>query len=193
MQTLELDLNKRYSYTDYLQWFDETRRELFNGFFKLMSPAPTSKHQLVASNIYGLIWNYLRKKKCKAFYAPFDVRLPNENETNDNEIYTVVQPDICVICDLQKIDKRGCLGAPDMIVEIVSENNKKRDLEEKFQIYQQHAVREYWIVLPDEKIVNVFLLNENQKYQLVGMFSEGQIKVNIFDNLYVDFEEIFEE
>ncbi len=185
--------NKKYSYADYLQWLDDKRRELFNGIAKLMSPAPSSEHQAVSGEIFVALKTRLKKKKCKIFYAPFDVRLPENNKTDDKEIFTVVQPDISIICDETKIDSKGCLGAPDMIIEIVSEKNSKRDVEDKFLIYQKHGVREYWLVFPHEKTVQCFVL-KNNKYQLAGMFAEkGKVKVNIFDDIYINLEDIFEE
>ncbi len=191
---LQLDLTKRYTFADYITWFDDVRRELFDGLVKLMSPAPTSEHQSISSELHITFGQYLRRKKCKIFSAPFDVRLPeSKTETSDKQIYTVVQPDICIICDVSKIEKRGCLGAPDLIVEIVSESNSKRDVEEKFELYQRHGVREYWIVLPSPKIINVFLLNEKGKYEIVGMYAEdSKVPVNIFNGEFaVDLKEIF--
>ncbi len=193
MNTIELDLTKRYTYEDYLTWFDDLRRELYDGFIRLMTPGPTEEHQSISGELHLSIGSYLRKKNCKIYYSPFDVRLPkSKEETSNKQIYTVVQPDICIICDLSKIDKRGCVGAPDMIIEIVSDN-AKRDVEEKFQLYQTHGVREYWIVFPSEKTVSVFLLNETGKYQLVGMYAENsKVPVNIFEgNLVIDLAEIF--
>jgi Uma2 family endonuclease len=192
---LQLDFQKRYTFSDYLTWLDDKRRELFDGFIKMMSPAPTSYHQSLESNLHREISWYLKNKKCKIFTAPFDVRFPNsENQKENDQIYTVVQPDICVICDLSKIDIRGCLGAPDLIIEIVSPAAAKRDVEEKFQIYQKHGVREYWIVFPEDRSLSVFLLDKNHKYQLVGMYAnDSKVKVNILEDLIIDLAEIFED
>ena len=192
--SLLLDLTKRYTFADYLTWVDDKRRELYGGFIKLMTPAPRRIHQEIIRDLSFCFQLYLKKKECKVYFAPFDVRLPNNGEKADNKIYTVVQPDICVICDLTKLDDKGCIGAPDMIVEIASESNSKNDVEDKFQIYQKHGVKEYWIVFPHEKTVNVFYLNELGKYQLFGMFAENsKIPVNIFKgDLVVDLGEVFE-
>jgi len=195
METLNLDLNKRYSYADYLTWADNVRRELFEGFIKLMSPSPSNKHQYVSNNINGFIWNYLRKKQCRIYQAPSDVRLPKEiKNKDDRQTFTVVQPDIYVVCDLSKLDDRGCCGAPDLIIEIVSPKNSKRDVKDKFKIYEENGVREYWIVNPNDENVNVFTLNENGIYQLVGIYSnEDKIPVNIFNgDLEIDLSEVFE-
>jgi len=195
METLNLDLNKRYTYADYLTWFDDARRELFNGFIKLMTPAPSSYHQIISGNIELTIGNYLRKKKCRMFHAPSDVRFPKEkHDKDDKQTFTVVQPDIYVVCDPTKIDAKGCLGAPDLIIEIISPKNSKRDIKDKFEIYQENGVREYWIVMPNDETVSVFLLDENSKYQFVGMYAENdKIPVNIFNgDLAIDLTEVFE-
>jgi len=197
MTTLNLDLNKRYSYADYLTWIDEVRRELMDGFIKLMTPAPSRKHQSISTALVGVFYQYLRKKQCRVYHAPSDVRFPSEKKANqsDKDIYTVVQPDIYVVCDLSKLDDRGCLGAPDLIIEIVSPKNSKHDIHDKFELYQQYGVREYWIVNPNDENVNVFVLNENAKYQFVGMYAgDDKIPVNIFNGeLKVDLLEVFEQ
>jgi len=131
---LQLDLKKRYTYADYLLWADDKLRELLNGFIRLMSPAPTSTHQGLVADLTGELRNITKqhKRKCRVFLAPFDVRLPKNGEKEDDKIYTVVQPDVCVICDVSKIDERGCLGAPDLIVEIQSPSSAKYDLNIKY-------------------------------------------------------------
>lgn len=196
METLQLDINKRYSYADYLTWFDNVRRELIDGFIKLMSPAPTRKHQLVSYKFVHHMGNFLVKKPCQIYYSPSDVRFPkNKKDKNDKEIFTVVQPDIFIVCDLSKLDDKGCLGAPDMIIEIISPKSSKRDIKDKFEIYEQNGVKEYWIVNPNEEYVSVFFLDENEKYKLVGMYAEDdKIPVNIFNGeLEIDLLQIFEE
>ena len=195
METLNLDLNKRYTFADYLTWFDDVRRELYDGFIKLMSPSPTLTHQRISRKLTRIIDNYLTSTNCEVFYAPSDVRLPeNINKKSDKQIYTVVQPDLYIVCDSTKLDKQGCLGAPDMIIEIVSPKNADHDIKYKFKIYENHGVKEYWIVNPNDKNVNVFTFDEKGKYQLVGMYAgDDKIPVNIFDgNLKVDLTEIFE-
>ena len=136
---LNLDLTKRYTYADYLTWWDDKRRELIDGFIKMMSPAASSIHESISVNLIYYLQGYIKNNKggCKVFSAPFDVRIPVDGETSDKKIYTVVQPDICVVCDRSKIDKRGCLGAPDMIVEILSPSSLKRDTVEKFPLYER--------------------------------------------------------
>ena len=191
---LSLDLNKRYTYADYSTWLDGKARELIYGFIKMMSPAPRRIHVDVGYNISWLLGAFARKNKgkCKVYYAPFDVRFPKNGETADDKIDTVVQPDICVICDLSKLDERGCCGAPDMIVEILSPSTAKRDMTEKFSLYEEFGVKEYWIVHPQEQAINVFLLQENGKYDEGTLYEwGGKIPVSIFDNYLIDLNDIF--
>ncbi len=194
MKTLDLDLNKRYSYADYLTWMDDKRRELYDGFIKLMTPAPSRMHQKISTNLTSIFWLFLKTKTCEVYHAPADVRFPKDaKRTADKQVYTVLQPDIFIVCDPSKLDSRGCLGAPDLIIEIISAKNSKRDLKDKFEIYQEHGVKEYWIVNPNDENVNVFVLGESRKYQLKGMYAEDdKIPVNIFDgDLKVDLTEVF--
>jgi len=178
---LTLDSNRRYTYAEYMTWTDNKLRELLNGFIRLMSPSPTLKHAVVSRRIATPLINFIEKNNgnCQVFYAPFDVRLPQKpGETADNQIYTVVQPDICIVCDNSKLDERGCLGAPDMVVEILSLSSQRYDLNEKFNLYEAAGVKEYWVVSPKEKGINVFILQENGKYDN-GIVYEGNTHVPV--------------
>ena len=191
---LSLDLNKRYTYADYLTWVDDVRRELINGFIQIMSPAPRSIHAEVSYNISWHLGAILKKNqgKCKVYPAPFDVRFPKQDDTANDKIDTVVQPDICVVCDLSKIDENGCCGAPDMIVEVLSPSTGKKDMNEKFALYQQSGVKEYWIVYPKDKAINVFLLQENGKYDDGTVYEfKGKVPVYVFGNCPIDMDDIF--
>ncbi len=183
----------RYTYADYLQWFDDVRCELIDGFKTLFLAAPTRIHQRISIALLAEIRIYFKKKPCHVYHAPFDVRLSKKSEKEDKKIDTVVQPDICVICDLSKLDDRGCLGSPDFIIEILSPATTKRDLKIKYQLYEENGVREYWVVYPNERIVSVFLLNEGGKYEKIGdFFEDDKVKVNIFNDLEIDLSEVFE-
>jgi Uma2 family endonuclease len=193
---LSLDINKRYTYADYLTWWDDKSRELIHGFIKMMSPAPRLGHAEVSKNIYRHFDSIVlrNKGKCKVFYAPFDVRFPKQGETADDKIDTVVQPDICVICDLSKLDEGGCCGAPDLIVEILSPSTFKKDVTEKFNLYEESGVKEYWIVHPKDKAVTVFLLQETGKYNAGVLYElEGKVPVHLFDDYLIDLDDIFEK
>ena len=194
MDTLTLDFDKRYSYADYLTWMDDVRRELHDGLIKLMTPAPSRRHQDISTNLVSMFWYFLRNKQCKIYHAPSDVRFPKDRKSlEDKQVYTVLQPDLYVVCDLSKLDDRGCQGAPDLVIEIVSPKNSKRDVKDKFDIYQQHGVREYWIVSPLDENVNVFVLDDKSKFQFVGMYAgDDKIPVNIFNgDLKIDLTEVF--
>jgi len=171
-----LDMNRQYTYADYLTWADNKMRELLNGFIRLMSPAPKLTHAIVASRLGNYLFNHIEKTdgRCMVFYAPFDVRFPTcPDNTADNQIYTVLQPDICVVCDTSKLDEKGCMGAPDMIVEILSLSSQRYDLNEKFNIYEAGGVKEYWVVSPKEKGINVFILQNNGKYDAGTVYEDN--------------------
>ena len=152
-----------YTYADYMQWKFKERLELFRGkVFKMA--APNTQHQMISLKLTHELYNYLQKKECKVFNAPFDIRLPVKNRKKDDEITTVVQPDICVVCDPKKIDARGICGAPDLVVEILSPCNSKKELRDKFELYEEAGVKEYWIVYTVEQRVAVFLLSPEGKF-----------------------------
>jgi len=185
-----LDLHKKYSYADYLKWQFKERVELIEGRIFKMSPAPSTSHQRTSNLLATQITWFLKGKQCELFSAPFDVRFPNEKETNNT--YTVVQPDICIVCDKLKLDEKGCVGAPDMIIEILSPKTAKKDIKDKFQLYEENGVSEYWIVSPENKVVDVFVLKEDKKYHLIGKFADDdKVKVNIFEDLEINLAEIF--
>ncbi len=191
----QLDLSKKYTYADYLTWQFDDMVELIRGKVVRMSPAPGTLHQSNSSDLHIIIGSYLRNKNCKIFSAPFDVRLPLPPEKQtDSKINTVVQPDICVICDLDKLDDRGCKGAPDWIIEILSKGTAQKDLTDKFEIYQHAGVREYWIVHPNEGTLLPYRLNEKGQYQLFRQtpYTSGEkVPVGIFPDFKVDLGEVF--
>ena len=190
---LVLDLKKRYTYADYLTWADNKMRELIDGFIKAMAPAPSTLHQRTCIKLITRLSLIIEKNKgkCEVFVAPFDVRLPKNGEKADNQIYNVVQPDICVICDPSKIDKNGCIGAPDLVIEIQSFSTTKYDLTEKFNLYEASGVREYWVVYPHEEGIEVFLLQQDGKYDNGTKYDKGKIPIHIFDGYEIDFKDIF--
>ncbi len=193
MEALKLSLNRRYSYADYLTWIDDKRRELIDGFINLMTPAPARLHQEISGAVFGHLWHYLKNKPCKVFAAPFDVRLPkDENEKENQNIFTVVQPDISVVCDMNKLDEKGCIGAPDVIVEIISPSTAKKDLHDKFEIYEQSKVNEYWVVYPSDNAISVFKLDTEGKYDEGTTYKIGStITSTLFPDLAIELKEIF--
>ena len=171
MKLSDLDLDKTYSYADYLKWVFDERVELIKGKIFKMTPAPTSRHQIISWQVQGALYTYLKGKKCRAFNAPFDVRL--QRKSNEKEIFTVVQPDICIICDPSKIDEKGCLGAPDIVVEILSRGNNKKEIKNKYEVYEEAGVTEYWIIHPEEKTFLKYTLDNAGKYQPSHLLTLG--------------------
>lgn len=186
-------LGEKYSYGDYLKWPDEDRWELIDGVPYLMSPAPSPSHQRISREILVPFARYLSDKTCEVFYAPFDVRLPVADES-DEDIQTVVQPDVVVICDKSKLDKRGYRGAPALVVEILSPSTSKKDLNEKYNLYERSGVKEYWVVFPLDQVVHVYRLDEEGKYQkAVSYEKDARIKPSIFEDLEIDLNLVFRE
>jgi Uma2 family endonuclease len=163
----QLDLSKRYSYADYLTWRFKERVELFRGWVQKMSPAPGRRHQEVTNRINVSLFNYLDKKQCQVYVAPFDVVLDRSGAD------TVVQPDVCVVCDLNKLTDQGCSGAPDLMVEVLSPGNSSKEKRDKFDLYQENGVREYWIVSLQEETIYAYDLNEQGVYVGRPPFIQG--------------------
>ncbi len=192
----DLDLSKKYTYADYLTWQFSEMVELIRGRIFKMSPAPNLFHQEISANLFLKIGNYFNGKPCKVFHAPFDVRLPlPPGKVKNEQIETVVQPDISVICDLSKLDIRGCLGAPDWIIEILSPATASKDLREKFELYEFAGVREYWIVHPHEHTLLVYQLDEHGKYQGAQRpyVREDSVAVGAFPGFVMDLKDVFPE
>jgi len=188
----QLDLNKRFTYADYLTWKFQERVELIKGWLYKMSLESNRIHQTVSVKFLYQIFKYFEQKKSKVFAAPFDVRfLDKQKSKDDNKVYTVVQPDICVICDDDKLDERGCIGSPDWIIEIVSPGNTKKEMQLKFDLYEENGVKEYWIVHPGDTTVTVFQLKEN-KYQFKKYYVKGdKIPCDLFKGLKINSNLIF--
>ncbi|MCP5052057.1 MAG: Uma2 family endonuclease [bacterium] len=182
---------ERYTYSDYLKWDDNERWEIINGEAFDMSPGPGTSHQLIVTQLIRQMSNQLEGKPCNVFTAPFDVRLPMGKE-KEEDISDIVQPDISLVCDPGKLDEKGCLGAPDLIVEILSPSSNRRDRLEKFNLYEAAGVKEYWLVLPPDKIVEVFTLGKDGKYGRPGLFSESEtIGLSIIKGLSIDLKHLF--
>ena len=184
------EYGKVYTYSDYLKFEYDHMVELIRGKIFKMSTAPKSAHQEVSSNLHGHFWSFLKGNPCKVYSAPFDVVLPVRNEKKDTAT-TVVQPDICIICAQSKINEAGCLGAPDLVIEILSKSTSKKDLNDKYSIYEEAGVTEYWIVMLNERLVEVFHL-QNEKYQRITTYTETEvISPVIFPDLNIDLIDIF--
>ena len=179
-----------YTYADYLRWQFVERVELIRGRVFNMSPAPNLLHQKVSREISRILFVAFHQKPCQVFAAPFDVRLPVGKKKG--EYTTVVQPDLCIVCDANKLDEQGCIGAPDLAVEILSPGNSRREMRDKYQLYEEAGVREYWIVNPQEKVVLVYVLNEQGEY--VGkapVTEEDVLRSDQFAGLEIAMKEVF--
>ena len=188
-----LKLEDRFTYGDYASWPDEERWELINGFAYSMAPAPLRRHQKISMEMARQIAVFLVDKPCEVYNAPFDVRLPEADE-KDEDVKTVVQPDIVVICDENKLDEKGCRGAPDLIIEILSPSTTSKDMKIKLALYEKHAVKEYWIVHPVDNIILVFKLQKNKTYGKPDVYTaENKIKTKILAGLEIDLGQVFKK
>ncbi|MFZ4797665.1 MAG: Uma2 family endonuclease [Bacteroidia bacterium] len=179
-----------YSYADYLTFKVEEMVELIKGkVFKMT--APKRVHQKISWNLSREIAVYLKQKKCQAFSAPFDVRLPVKSKKNE-DIFTVVQPDICVICDLEKLDDYGCVGAPDLVIEILSEGNNRKELKYKYEVYEESGVLEYWIINPMGQTLTINTL-VNGKYQTSRLLTTGdEVTTPILPEFVLKLDDVFD-
>ena len=190
MEFANLDLNKIYSYADYYKWKFEERVELIKGKIFKMSPAPTSDHQVISREITGQLWQFLKGKKCQVFSAPFDVRFPRKSN-EDKDILTVLQPDIFVVCDPAKIDKKGCIGAPDIVIEILSPSNSEKELKFKYEVYEESGVKEYWVVFTDEKTLLIYTLTNGKFVPSRLMVISESVTSSILPGFTLDLSEVF--
>jgi Uma2 family endonuclease len=175
-----------YTYADYLQWDGPERYELIDGEAYMMAP-PSRPHQKISGELFGTIWEFLKGKPCEVYAAPFAVRLnPAEDQSDD----TVVEPDIVVVCDPSKLDDRGCNGAPDLVVEILSPSNSRYDRIVKFQKYREAGVREYWIADPEEKSLVVYVL-KNGEYVTSVYEDTDTVRVAVLPGCAIDLKGVF--
>jgi len=180
-----------HTYRDYLTWGDDVRVELIDGVVYDMTPAPVRKHQEILAALIVKFGAFLENKKCRVYPAPFDVRLPSGGESPDDSS-TVVQPDISIICDRAKLDEKGCVGAPDLVVEILSPATAAKDMREKLSLYERHGVREYWIIQPTEETLMVFIPGEDGKYPKPRVYSkDDEVTVKTLRGLRIRLSGIF--
>jgi Uma2 family endonuclease len=193
MTQAALKRDARYTFADYLQWTGDARWELIDGVAYNMTPAPSRRHQKISGELFLQFGLFLRGKRCEAYDAPFDVRLPKPGES-DETTSTVVQPDLVVVCDPSKLDDRGCKGAPDLVIEILSPDSVARDQKEKFLLYEQAGVLEYWLVHPTDRIVTVFHRGADGAYGRPAVYTPGErIRVGVLPELEIDLAAVFGE
>ena len=177
--------DQKWTYADYKAWElkPDERFELIEGLAYAMS-APNTEHQLILSTLHGEFYNFLKGKKCKVIPAPFDVRLSYEKDESDD---TVVQPDLVVVCDPAKLGKEGCRGAPDLVIEILSPSNTVVEMHRKMKLYRDAGVREYWVIDPEEKLVEVYIL-KGVWYETFILRAGDTLKSALFPGLEIPLE-----
>lgn len=181
----------KYSYADYITWPDEFKCEIIDGVIYEMSPAPNMNHQKIVGKIFVIFSNFLEGKVCTPFIAPFDTRFRNIDGSPDDEIYTIVQPDIAVICDKSKITTSYCEGAPDLVVEVLSPSTGFRDQTEKLQLYEKHGVREYWVVNPEACYIMIYHHNGHEFNKPEYFKAEDTLISRVLEGFRVCLREIF--
>lgn len=184
---------EHYTYADYLEWDTDERYELIYGEAVMMA-SPTYEHQLISSELVRQFGNFLIDKTCQVLHAPLDVRLFEKDENDTKNVDTFVQPDVVVLCDNSKRDKRGIKGAPDLAIEIVSPSTSSYDCLVKLNLYMQAGVREYWIVNPEEKTVQVYLLDNEGTYRVLKAYEQtDSINVSVLNGCVIDLSLVFAE
>lgn len=184
---------RRYTFADALEWEEGEQAEIIDGEVLLFS-TPSSRHQEISMELARQFANYLEGKRCKVYPAPFGVRLFEQDGDSPEDVDTVVQPDLSVVCDRGKIDKYGCKGAPDLVAEILSPSTQRHDRLVKLNLYQRAGVREYWIVDPDNQTVQVMLLGKNGVLKLHEVYGpEDVAKVNVLEGCFIELSKVFAE
>ena len=189
----QLDFNKVYSYADYVLWKFKERVELIKGRIFKMSPAPNLAHQKVSIQLSVIFGNHFDKHLCSIFSAPVDVALLDKSKSTENQdIHTIVQPDLIIVCDQEKLrDGKKVIGAPDLVVEILSPGNSQKEMDAKFDLYQEAGVKEYWVVFPTEKMIQIFALQDGKYIGLKPCVIPNPAKGLLFPDMEVDLEKVF--
>ncbi len=182
---------RKYTYADYLTWPEGERWEIIDGVPYLQA-APTWQHQAISVELTSQFNTNLKGTPCRVFAAPFDLCIPDYNE-RDEEISNIIsQPDIVVICDESKLRKTGYFGVPALVIEISSPSTARRDKLLKFNKFEKAGVQEYWIVEPENKLVSVFTLQENNRYGRPEVYAEDHtIRVSILSEFEIDLSSVF--
>ena len=184
---------EHYTFADILAWEGNERVEIINGEIFLMA-SPFRVHQEISGELFRQLANFLEGKKCRVYAAPFAVRLFEKDGDNPEDVDTMVEPDITVVCDKDKLDKHGCKGAPDMVIEILSPSTRRHDRLVKLGLYQQAGVREYWIVDPENKSVQVFLQDGSSFLKIHEDYGREDVaKVNVLDGCFIELSKVFSE
>ena len=183
---------EQFTYGDILRSHDEVPMELIDGQVLLMAP-PSTRHQWTNMDLGRQFSTFLIGKKCRAFQAPFGVRLFEEKGDTPDDVDTLVEPDLTVVCDASKIDKRGCRGAPDLVVEILSPSTARRDRLTKRELYEEAGVREYWIVDPDRETVQVYVLRDGKYLPPRSYPKDTPVPSEVLPGFVADLTTVFPE
>ena len=183
--------NRRYTYADLLSWDDGVRYELYDGVPVALA-SPSFDHQRISMELSRQLANYLVDKPCQIFAAPFDVRLFEEKDDDPHNVDKVCQPDLMIVCDPEKIDQRGIRGAPDLVVEILSDSTRRNDQLVKYRMYQKAGVREYWVVDPRTRVLLVHTLEEDGQYGSPYVYCPSDtVPMTIAEDCSVDLSSVF--
>lgn len=183
----------RYTFADVISWDGKERMEIINGE-AFMLAAPSSVHQEISMEISRQLANFLEGKRCRVYAAPFDVRLFEPDGEAPEDVDTVVEPDISVVCDKSKIDIRGCKGAPDLVIEILSPSTQRHDQLVKLNLYQRAGVQEYWIVDPENRTVRVMIQAGDGIFRTHEIYKREDVaKVNVLDGCFIELSRVFSE
>lgn len=182
-----------YTFADCLGWDEKERAEIIGGEVLMMAP-PSRIHQKISGEIFRQLANFLEGKRCEVYSAPFGVRLFEKDGDRPEDVDTVVEPDITLVCDTSKLDQHGCKGAPELVMEILSPSSRRHDMLVKLNLYQRAGVREYWIVNPDDKDVQVFLLDGSGFFRVHGFYGREDIaRVNVLEGCFIELCKVFPE
>ena len=186
---MPLPKEDRYTLADVLTWDEQERIELIDGTPVMMAP-PSRAHQKISGELGRQLGNYLEGKKCEVYAAPFAVRLFEKAGDRPENVDTLVEPDLSVVCDPDKLDDVGCKGAPDLIIEVLSPSTQRHDRLVKYNLYQRAGVREYWIVDPAAKSVQTFVL-EDGHYTAASFGSPDDVlKVSVLDGCFIELSKV---
>lgn len=187
---MPLPKEERYTLSDALKWDEQEHIELLEGTPIMMAP-PSRAHQEISGALFAQLHNYLDGKKCRVYAAPFAVRLFERPGDRPENVDTLVEPDLSVVCDPDKLDDIGCKGAPDLIIEVLSPSTQRHDRLTKYNLYERAGVKEYWIVSPDERTVQVSVLTDG-RYRVLEVYTEQDIaKVHVLDGCFIELSRVF--
>ena len=188
---MPLPQENRLTFADVLAWPEDERAELIAGVPVNMAP-PSRAHQKIVVELTRQLANYLEGKRCEVYAAPFAVRLFERAGDRPEDVDTMVEPDLAVVCDPEKLDERGCKGAPDLIVEVLSPSTQRHDRLTKYNLYERAGVREYWIVSPEERTVQVSVLQADGRYRVVELYTSGDVaKVNVLEGCFLELSKVW--